>query len=171
METKLTDQPIIPEYGEIPRPELVIRPQTMDEEYDRVRFYLNRLPWYAKHGYKLVLPNHPVFQQLTQDGADLAPLESSTTRELFAKEIYDVDSYADRLREVEADRSIIKQAFPRFQNLSAQWGFKIFPRYEIALTHFGTLGSYDDKLGKIIVSTQVKWPPKKQQFTKGYILV
>ena len=117
--------------------------------------------------HKLILPDHPVFQQLTQDGADLAPLESTATRELFAKEVYNVDSYVGRLREVEADRPIIEQAFPRFQNLNAQWGFKMFPRYEIALTHFGTLGSYDEKLGKIIVSIQVKWPPKKTAIHEG----
>ena len=117
METKLSTKPIIPEYGEIPKPELVIRPQTMDEEYDRVRFYINRLPWYAEHGYKLILPDHPVFQQLTQDGADLAPLESTATRELFAKEVYNVDSYVGRLREVEATVQLLSRLFLDFKIL------------------------------------------------------
>ncbi len=166
METKLHSN-TTPDHREISQTELIIRPQTPDEEYDRVSFYLRKLPWYTENGYKLDLPSHSVFQELTQTGADLAQLDSQETREIFKKEVYDEAAYSERLRAVEADRPIIEQAFPKFEKLHTLWGFKIFPKYEIALTRFGTLGSYDEGSGKIIVSTNQKWQPKRTAIHEG----
>jgi len=138
-------------------PKLLIRRPTPDEEYERVVFYLQNLFWYEKNGYDLILPQHPLFLRLTHSGANLDILGSEATRKLFAKEVYDANSYADGLEELENDRSVIELAFTKFQNLQQQWGFKVCPKYEIVLTRYGTPGSYDYKLGKIIVSTQSTW--------------
>ncbi|HTK03416.1 MAG TPA: hypothetical protein VL401_01450 [Alphaproteobacteria bacterium] len=157
-------------HGEIPQTELIIRPQTSDEEYNRVSFYLRKLNWYSENGYKLDLPSHPIFQKLAERErieSDLNRLDLPETREIFQKEVYDINSYSDRLLAVESDRSTVEQAFSRFYELKSLWNFKVFSKYEIALTEFGTLGSYNEKEGKIIISTNQKWQPKKTIIHEG----
>ncbi|HUW24421.1 MAG TPA: hypothetical protein VMW04_02220 [Patescibacteria group bacterium] len=147
--------------------ELVIRPPTADEEYDRVASYLRKLPWYNENGYKLPLPTHPAFQQLAQPGADLAVLDLEETRRLFAQEVYDPTAYEARLRAVEADRFVIEEAYLRFRELNKRWGVKVFPRYEITLTQFGAGGSYDSEKGRVIILTSSRHSPKRIAIHEG----
>lgn len=134
-------------------PEIVIRPQTPDEEYDRISLYLHKLQWYTDNGYKLYLPSHPKFNALAQPGADLSLLDSEDMRMLFAEELYEPSAYAEGLQSVEADLRVLEQAFSVFQTLHSLWGFRLMPRYEIVLTRYGTLCSYDKLNGRIIIST------------------
>lgn len=144
-----------------PTPEIVIRPYTADEEYDRVIWHLQELEWLTANGYNVDLPDHPEFVKLTRPGADLSLLESDTMRELFAREVYDPDVYVERQRLIEADCPDIEQAIPVFLQLNERWGFKIYPKYEIVLTRYGTNGSYHPDTGRVVLSIHSPKRPRR----------
>lgn len=148
--------------------EIIVRPQAVNEEYDRAAFYLSKLAVYTQKGYTdIALPAHPFFQELTKLGADLSVLETSEAREIFRKEVYNPDTYTAKLHEIESDRPTIERGYEKFEELHAQWDFVVFPRYEIAVTAYGTYGSFDEETGRIVMSTTSKRSPRRVALHEG----
>lgn len=142
-------------------PELIIRPPTCQEEFDRVAFYLHNHSWYIFHGYSLALPNHPFVQDLLKTGADLSVLDTEKAKKLFEDQIFDPEHYQTCLESLMNDRLTIQTALSRLQILQVNWGFIIPPKIEVILTAYGRLGSYNSQSGSITASASGEWPPRR----------
>ncbi len=58
-----------------------------------------------------------------------------------------------RLRALENERSRIEGVFPTFLKFQKDWGFKVYPIYDVSLTRYGRGGtSYED--GRIVMMTR-----------------
>ena len=154
METKLSTKPIIPEYGEIPKPELVIRPQTPDEEMDYLWFVLKGVPFYREHKYTFEIPDHPEFQKLAQISPNFDDVDRDATKKLFVAELYNPDFYKPGLAALEAERPRIEKAFLGMVEFNQKWGFKLFPQYQLALTRYGPGGMYHEDTGVVVMMTR-----------------
>lgn len=143
----------------LPGPELIIRPSSVDEGYNRIVRTIRNLEYYKNNAYKPNLPDHPIFQKFTQPDADISSLYSEETKQIFVNEIYDTDSYRDMTERIENSRPTIEKALKRFLSLKEKWGFETHPSYQIVLTNFGVSGSYNSQEGIIIISTKSKGPP------------
>lgn len=154
MEIKLTDKPKIPEYREIPTPELIIRPQTPDEEMDYLWFVLQSVPFYREHKYTFEIPNHAEFKRLAQISPNFDGVDKDATKKLFVEELYDLKFYKPGLTALKAERARIEKAFPGMSEFNEKWGFKLFPQYRIVLTRYGSGGSYNPRTGVITIMTK-----------------
>jgi len=134
----------IPQEETEPRPELVIRAQTPEEEVDRVQWTLNRMGWYEQHGYKPKIPDNPELAKPFSD--EEKPDKLKLILEDYKPELYEVG-----LSQLEAHRAQIEAVFPIFEQLRQEWGFKVFPQYQLVVTRYGMSGSYDSETGRIIM--------------------
>jgi hypothetical protein len=127
-----------------PKPELVIRAQTPEEEVYRVQEILSRMDWFNQHGYKPRLPDNP---ELTEPFSD----EEKPDKLKLILEDYKPELYVAGLAQLEAHRAQIEAVFPIFEQLGQKWGFTVLPQYQLVVTRYGMSGSYDEKKGRIIM--------------------
>lgn len=134
-------------------PGLIVRPQTPNEELDYLWMILENMPFFREHGYSVEVPDHPEFQKLTQIAPDFSNVNKQEIEKIFIKQCYDINFYNTGLSAIEAERTKIESIFPTLIEFNQKWGFKLFPKYTIALTMYGTGGMYDSDSGKITVTT------------------
>ena len=154
-------------YGEETCSEIIFRAQTQKEECDRIKYTLLKLGWYAKNGYRVILPYHESFEALyleaksslsgISDGASFVKYPYFQNEEQFWKifysEIYDPESYVNGVKLLSAGKEDIEKALKKFTVLQKNWGFKLMPKYQILLTLYGVGGSYEVSAGNVIVLT------------------
>jgi len=154
-------------YAEDPVSEIIIRPQTEEEEFVRIKQTLSVLPWFKKNGFQVCLPTHKSFEALypeaekyfgTTYNSSFQPVDPHFPNEeyfqkLFSSEIYDPSAYAKGLARVFSGKEIFEKALRKLVVLNKNWGFKLMPKYQILLTLWGTGGSYDSANGHIIIKT------------------
>ncbi|MCX6783454.1 MAG: hypothetical protein NT141_00015 [candidate division WWE3 bacterium] len=109
-----------------------IRPNTIEEELNRIQETVRKLPWFKEHGYTPKLPKK---------------LES-------LQEEYKPEIYAIGVNILKKNREQIEVVFPIFSKLATAWAFKVFPHYEIVVTRYGMGGSYSSETGKIIMRVE-----------------
>lgn len=143
------------------RIKLVIRPQTVKEEFDYLWYTLEQLPFFKKNNYTVELPSHPVFLELALRSSKFDKIDKTSLFDLFKKEIYDLNFFKQGLITIESYRPMFDMAISRFIEMNKEWGFKIFPKYTIALTRYGPGGSYDAHKGMVILMASISGTFKK----------
>jgi hypothetical protein len=134
--------------------QLVIRPHSAREEYDYVRYVLERIPFYKRNGYPYEIPDHREFQKLAKQLSKGEVAYTESLFDIFKSGIYDVEFFKAGVEALESQRHKIAQAFPRFRELNSSWGFKIFPEYQITVTKYGPGGMYLENEGRIVMLTR-----------------
>lgn len=132
---------------------IIIRPQTVDEEFDYLMKVLGKMDFYNEHGYPIPIPDHPYFLNLSNNLDLLETLDMSEAREIFKQEVYSLDFFKNGLAIINKDILMIKKAI-NTMIVWESWGFKMFPVYEVRLTAYGPGGSYNYKEGNIIMKTK-----------------
>ena len=132
---------------------LEIRSQTAKEEYDYLWFVLNDMPFYKENNYTVELPDNPVFLELAKKSPKFGKINKKELFNLFKKEIYDTVFFKQGISRLESYRPMFDKAISKFIGMNQKWGFKIFPKYSVLLTRYGTGGSYYPDEGKILTIT------------------
>ena len=141
---------------------LIIKPQTVDGEFDYLWSLLQKMPFYIKNGYSISLPDNQNFQRLIDNPETLKTVNKDDSRQLFIKKVYDPLFFRLGLDVLNAERHKIEVVFPDFQKFNDQWGFKLFPQYQIHLTRYGPGGSYNSNTGVIIMMAKADGSFKRQ---------
>lgn len=134
-------------------PQVTIRRQTTAEAFKYLWRTLRDMPFFRQHGYRVALPEHPAFQDLSIKDISEYEIEKEHFRQLFINEVYNpghFDAALQKLAEVGPTLSHATQAFKQYND---RWGFKLFDHYQVLLTLYGPGGSYDPDTGTIILFT------------------
>ena len=107
-------------------PQLIIRPQSPQEEMDYLWSILKRMSFFREHGYGVEIPDHQEFQKLTQISPDFNVANKETVKNIFIKECYDSGFYNAGIAVLEAEKPNIEKIFPILLEFNRKWGFKIF---------------------------------------------
>jgi len=135
-------------------PKLIIRPNSSDEEFDYLKFVLEKLPFYREKGYLVELPNYPEFQRLATKSPDFDDADWKQMEKTFLDKEYDESFFAAGLHRLEAERTKIESVFPTLLEFHNKWGFRLFPNYSVTLTRYGPGGKEDEDSQRIIMMTR-----------------
>ncbi len=135
-----------------PNHKIIARAQTADEEFDYLARIFGRMGFYNEHGYKVAIPEHPFFVNISNNLDLLKSLDMGEAREIFKREVYNLNYFKNGLRAINENISLAKNALERTVGW-ADWGFRLFPDYKVRLTAYGPGGSYDYMNGNIIMKT------------------
>ena len=117
----------------------------LDQEIERVRNTLERLPWYTQQGYFVRLPKD-ISEQSTPE-----EIASSISSEYSEIEYEDFTQW-------------IKEQWPQipagFEELKKIPSFHLRDAYTVFLTKYGVGGSYDAQSGKVIVNIETRGKEK-----------
>ncbi len=132
---------------------IIIRAQTADEEFDYLMGVLGKMDFYNQHGYKIPIPDHPFFLNISNNLDLLKSTDLEKARDIFNKEVYNSQFFEKGVKTVKKDIKIVEKAIKKMQKWK-NWKFKLFPKYEIKLTAYGPGGSYDFNRGAVIMKTK-----------------
>lgn len=132
---------------------IIIRAQTADEEFDYLMNVLGKMDFYNQYGYKIPIPNHPFFLNISKNLDLLKSLDVRKAREIFKKDVYDADFFQNGLKTVNKNIELVEKAIKKMEEWK-NWKFKLFPSYQVKLTAYGPGGSYDFNHGNIIIKTK-----------------
>lgn len=132
---------------------IIVRAQSVDEEFKYLINIFKKMDFYNKHGYKIPIPNHAYFLNLSNNPNLLNSLNIEEAKKIFKEEIYNKKFFDKGLQLVMSDIKLIKKAIKRMKNWE-KWGFKMFDNYIIKLTAYGPGGSYDYGDGSIIMKVK-----------------
>ncbi len=122
--------------------ELVIRPQSANEEFQYISRILDRMDFYNSHGYKVSLPDTDSFQTFAHDKQAWDRADKQAAEANFSTNLYRSEYYLEGVQRLESLRPQINSAIERFEDYQS-WGFNKLPTYEILLTRYGPGGSYN----------------------------
>jgi hypothetical protein len=137
------------------RPSITIRSPHPQEEFGVIWHTLRTMPFYRKHGYDVVLPDHERFKELVNLPANIRDAKKKETYEIFVQHIYRKTDYENGLEALDDVEERIRAAFARFEELNKQWGFKVFLHYDVVLTLYGPGGHYNPRTGKVTLKTML----------------
>lgn len=149
----MTENPI-EHHEQETHPAITIRPQTADEEFDCLWSVLGKMPFYKANGYRVSIPDAPEFQALAQNPANIHEVNKPILKDLFVGKIYDASFFQPGIAALEAHRQMIEAAFPIFEQYRHEWGFKVFPQYEIRLNRYGLGGDSNPSEGWLRMLTK-----------------
>ncbi len=132
---------------------IIIRAQTADEEFDYLMKVLSKMDFYNKHDYKISIPDHPFFLNISDNLDLLRSLDIKEARKIFKNDIYNTDFFEKGLNTVNKNIELVEKAIKKMEEWK-NWKFKIFTLYHIKLTAYGPGGSYDFNYGNIIMKTK-----------------
>ena len=132
---------------------IIVRAQTADEEFEYLMKVLGKMEFYNQHGYKIPIPDHPFFLNISNNLDLLKSLDIEKARAIFKTEIYKSQFFEKGIETVKKDIEIVEKAVKKMRGWK-NWKFKLFPKYEIRLTAYGPGGSYDFKNGTITIKTK-----------------
>ena len=135
--------------------ELEIRPQTTKEEFNYLWWTLEQIPFFKENKYIVELPDHPIFLELIKKSPKLGEVNKDSLFDLFQKEVYDLNFFKQGMITLESYRPMFDKAILKFIEMNKEWGFKIFPKYKVLLTRYGSGGSYYPDEGKILTITNI----------------
>jgi hypothetical protein len=126
-------------------PDFEIRIPTFDDE---MRYLLGELipkyPLYREAGYTPKIPDNSTLKKAAQGGKSISVKRARPILSGF----YDKNIYEKALQGIpEKLGKIWERLFESFLKWREIWGFRIFPKYEIRLTKFGTGGDYFPSYG------------------------
>jgi hypothetical protein len=127
---------------------ITVRAQTVNEEFDYLMNILRKMDFYNEHGYKNLIPDHPFFLKISNDLNLLNSSNIEKAKSILAEEIYNPSFFKNGLKIVNDITKQLEEVIQKVEKWK-DWGFKIFPKYEIRLTAYGPGGSYNFNEGKI----------------------
>ncbi|HEU64281.1 MAG: hypothetical protein KR126chlam4_00411 [Candidatus Anoxychlamydiales bacterium] len=116
---------------------IIIRPESKEEGFNDLKYFINNLKSYKKNGYKITLPNSISLKNL-YNNPNLLSKNEQLYRSIFYKKIYDLSLYLKDFKEIFLAQNILEKAAEKLQILNKNWGFKIFEKYEIVLSLSGS---------------------------------
>lgn len=119
------------------------------EAFDSLLTILERMPFYKSNGYNVSVPSHPLFKGLEEHPENIKTLNKDQYFKTFVANVYKPLNCAPVQKMVDKEEFVLLAALERLQALNKQWGFKIFPHYNIMLVPYGPGGRYDAGLGLI----------------------
>ena len=117
----------------------------IEQEIERVRNTLERLPWYKQQGYRVGLPQN-ISEQSTPE--EIANGISSEYSEI---------EYEDFTQWIKGQWPQIPAGFEELKKIPS---FHLRDAYTIFLTKYGSGGSYDAQSGKVIVNIETRGKEK-----------
>ena len=132
---------------------IIIRAQTSDEEFDYLMKVLSKMNFYNEHGYKIPIPEHPFFLDISKNLDLLDSLDMEKARAIFKTEVYNPQFFEKGVETIKKDIAIVEKAIKKMEQWK-NWKFKLFPKYEVRLTAYGPGGSYNFNEGNIIMKTK-----------------
>jgi len=136
------------ERGEILRvPEVVLRPNTPDEEFQQIKRTIRRKDFYEQKGYTFVLPESAILRE------PIPPEQEDEAFEIFVQSEYDKGFYVPGMSAMESKRGVVASACRTFSEWHNEWGFFVPETYNIRLTRYGSGGSYNPNTGDIVMLT------------------
>ena len=126
---------------------------SVKDAFNMLASQVRLLDWFEKNNrpyrldyYKKL--NNPLINEMISDRHMDKGLFYDKYLNLFQKELYKKQFYADRI--LQAKQAVLKlqPCYERYEKLQKSWGFEILPRYFIDINLYGTGGSYHkDKEG------------------------
>jgi hypothetical protein len=135
------------------RPSVTLRSPEAQEEFAVIWLTLRLMPFYRKHGYDVVLPDHERFEELVNLSPSIRGAKKKETYEIFVQHIYHKTDYENGLEALDDAEERIREAFARFEELNKQWDFKVFHHYDVVLTLYGPGGYFNPRTGKVTLKT------------------
>jgi len=132
---------------------IIVRAQTADEEFEYLMKVLRRMDFYNQHGYKIPIPDHPFFLDISNNLDLLNSLDMKKAKNIFREEVYNQLFFQKGLETVNKNIKLVERAIKRMEEWK-NWKFKLFPKYEVRLTSYGPGGTYDFNHGNIIMKTK-----------------
>jgi hypothetical protein len=127
--------------------QVIIRANTLKEEFQYLLFVLGKLDFYRKNNYQIVLPENPKLQKMGKG------FDKNKMFELFMKEEYREDFYKKGLKYLRGREDVIEKHLKKIRAASFEYDFKLFDQYTVRLTKYGPGGSYNYGTGHIIMQT------------------
>jgi len=128
-------------------PEIIIRPQTVEEAFLYIKGLFVKRKFYQENGYSVDIPEHLVFIEVWNNPEELSKEKENELHNIFVSEIYQKLDFSEALEECQ---KIVPEISERLTQLSLRFDFKILENYLIVLTPYGPGGSYDLR-GTIVV--------------------
>ena len=72
---------------------IILRAQTVDEEFYYLLRILRKMDFYNEHGYKIPIPDHPFFINLSNNLDLLKSLNIEKARDIFKREVYSLETH------------------------------------------------------------------------------
>jgi hypothetical protein len=135
------------------KPSVTIRLPEAQEEFGVIWHTLRLMPFFRKHGYDVVLPEHERFEELVKLSPSIRDAKKNETYDIFVQHLYRKTDYENGLIALADAEESIREAFPRFEELNKQWHFKIFDHYDVVLTLYGPGGYFNPRTGKVTLKT------------------
>ena len=132
---------------------IIVRAQTADEEFQYLMNVLGEMDFYNQHGYKIPIPDHLFFLDISNNLDSLKSLDEQEARNIFKKEVYNPTFFENGIKTVNKNIELVEKAIKKMEEWK-NWKFKLFPTYQVKLTVYGPGGSYDFNQGNIIMKTK-----------------
>lgn len=132
---------------------IIVRSQTADEEFEYLMKVFGKMDFYNQHGYKIPIPDHPFFLNISNNLDLLKSLDIKKARNIFKKDVYNPNFFKNGLKTINKDIGLIEKAIKKMEKWK-NWEFKLFSKYEVRLTVYGPGGSYNFNHGNIIMKTK-----------------
>lgn len=131
---------------------IIVRAQTTTEEFEYLMRCLGKMDFYKQYGYKIPIPNHPFFLNISNNLNLLKSIDIKEAKNIFKTNVYNLQFFKNGIKRINKDIETVEKTIKRMEEWK-DWKFKIFPKYEVILTAYGPGGSYDFNKGKIIIRT------------------
>lgn len=133
---------------------------TVEQEATSIWRTINDIDFLEQQGYKINLPEDEFIQSLitkSKNGA-FGNEDFSEIYNLLESNIYAKSNYELALKNVLDQEELINKLIYQLKNSKNDWNwdFKIFDKYNIVFTLYGTGGSYDPDLGTITLLTTIE---------------
>ncbi len=132
---------------------IIVRAQTADEEFEYLIKVLGKMDFYNQYGYKIPIPDHPFFLNISNNLDLLNSLDMKKARNIFREEVYNLQFFENGLKTINRDIELVEKSIKKMGKWK-NWKFKLFSEYEVRLTAYGPGGSYDFNHGNIIMKTK-----------------
>jgi hypothetical protein len=123
-------------------PNIIIRPQTAQEEYNYLLFLIRDCLFLHSKNYSVTLPNHPAIIRLEKNPSLLKSENLQELGHLFLNEIYEPDFYKKGVANLKPSISVFRHCISLLKPLNSAWNFKLYTKYSIFLTRYGPGGGY-----------------------------
>jgi hypothetical protein len=111
------------------------------------------MPFFRQKGYQLALPEHEAFNNLPPTGQDLEREQKQRLFSIFQEQVFHPAHYQAGLKALSGASALMPEVCRRFRKMHQDWGFVLYPHYQVVLTLYGPGGYYLPRSGKIVILT------------------
>lgn len=145
----------LPEQRELPKPQVIFRPKTAEEEARYVLRLLANAEFYEKSGYDPVLPEGEDFLSLVKEIEGRYKTSEPRAIEVFKDRIYRPENYQQAMEKLEEKREIITECVFELNKQLSKKSYRIFQNYNVQVTLYGPGGSYIAETGDVIIRADI----------------